>query len=154
MIERRRELRIRTQTNIRVRILHEGEEAEGTLVDLNNAGAFVATMLELPRGSHIDVEIHVPGVDQPEPLLGIVARSTPEVRGLTRVIPAGLGIAFIAETVSERNLIQQMVTTTLALDLLGYGISRPTDTLAARPDSVDSDDKTEPAIPNFPPRAS
>lgn len=158
MVERRREPRIRTQSNIRVRVLHQGQEAEGVLIDLNNAGAFVGTSLELPRGTHVQVELHVPGIEHPHPLSGIVARSSPEIRGLTRVIPAGLGVAFMAETAAERKIIQQMVTTTLALDLLGYGISRPTDTIAARPDAPASaesaEEEDDAALPNSPPQSS
>jgi Tfp pilus assembly protein PilZ len=107
---------------------------DGYLVDLNNAGAFVATSLELEKGTRLAVELQIPGIEEPRPLQAVVARCSPEIRGASKVIPAGMGVAFVGATAEERQLIQQMVTETLAIDLLGYGIERrPTDTIAARP---------------------
>lgn len=134
-MDRRLEPRIRPQGRIVVRI-HVGPDRleEGYLVDLNNAGAFVATPLQLENGTRLAVELLIPGIDEPRPLQAVVARCAPEFRGSSKVIPAGLGVAFVGTSAEERQLIQQMVTETLAIDLLGYGIEpRPTDTIAVSP---------------------
>lgn len=132
-MDRRLEPRVKPQGRIVVR-LHLGPEREeqGYLVDLNNVGAFVATPLQIDQGTRLTLELEIPGMDAARPLHAVVARCAPEIRGKTKVIPAGVGVAFVGTTAEERRLIQQLVTETLAIDLLGYGIeARPTDTLAA-----------------------
>jgi hypothetical protein len=98
-----------------------GQLETGTLIDLNNAGAFVATKLVLEKGERLQVELDIPGVDESRPLQAIVARCSEEIKGKRKTIPAGLGLVFVGNTPEERQLIQQVVMSTLALDLLGFG---------------------------------
>jgi hypothetical protein len=104
-----------------VRLLTPGRLEAGTLIDLNNVGAFVATDLVLEKGTEVHLELDIPGVDTPTPLLAIVARCSGEIQGKNKTIPAGLGLVFIGKTPEERQLIQQVVMSTLTLDLLSFG---------------------------------
>ena len=120
-MERRSQPRVQTEGLVRVRILVGGRLERGYLFDLNNAGAFVATDLVLEKGEKVHLELELPGIEEPQPLLAIVARCSPEITGRRTTIPAGLGVVFVAKSQKERQLIQKVVMTTLALDLLGYG---------------------------------
>lgn len=119
--ERRTAPRIQPEGTIRVRLFAPGKLEAGTLFDLNNAGAFVATTMVLEKGERLHVELDIPGVESPTPLQAVVARCSDEVKGRTRTIPAGLGLVFVGNTPEERELIQQVVMSTLTLDLLGFG---------------------------------
>jgi hypothetical protein len=96
------------------------------LVDLNNAGAFVATDLVMQKGDRIHVELDIPGVEEPKPLQAVVARRSEEIKGRKRTIPAGLGLVFVGNTPEEREFIQQVVMSTLTLDLLGFSYDQQT----------------------------
>jgi len=120
-MDRRRQPRVRTEGEIRVRILAPGKLSEGLLVDLNNAGAFVATDLVLEKGEKVHLELDIPGDSQTQPLQAMVARHSGEIQGHHRVIPAGLGLVFVGQDQAEKELIQRVVMMTLAIDLLGYG---------------------------------
>jgi hypothetical protein len=98
-----------------------GKLETGTIIDLNNAGAFVATELVLEKGDRLQLELDIPGVDESRPLQAVVARCSEEIKGKKKTIPAGLGLVFVGNTPEERQLIQQVVMSTLALDLLGFG---------------------------------
>lgn len=119
--DRRRQRRVRPEGTIRVRLLAPGRLETGTLIDLNNAGAFVATDLVMEKGEHLHIELDIPGVVESRPLQAAVVRRTEEVRGRERTIPAGLGLVFLGTTPEERQLIQQVVMSTLTLDLLSFG---------------------------------
>jgi Tfp pilus assembly protein PilZ len=120
-MERRRQPRVRTEGEIRVRILAGGKLVDGELVDLNNAGAFVATDLVLEKGEKIQLELDIPGESTQQPLQAVVARCSAEIKGHHKVIPAGLGLVFVGQDQAEKELIQKVVMMTLTVDLLGYG---------------------------------
>jgi hypothetical protein len=120
-MERRREPRFQPEGQIAVRILTSGKLEKGFLVDLNNVGAFVATDLILGKGEQVHVELDIPGIEDPMPLQAIVARCSGEIQGRKKTIPAGLGLVFVGNTPEERRLIQQVVMSTLMLDLLSFG---------------------------------
>lgn len=120
-MERRLQPRVPTEGRIKVRILASGRLEEGYLVDLNNAGAFVATSLVLEKGEKVHLELEIPGDSTRQPLQAVVARCSGEMKGHHRVIPAGLGVVFVGEGQAEREVIQKIVMRTLAIDLLGYG---------------------------------
>ena len=143
--ERRREPRVKPQGPVPVRILCPGQTVEGHLEDINNAGAFVATLTELNKGTEVLLEIDIPGELDGKRLPAVVVRRRAEVRRPGRVLPPGLGLKFGAHTEEEIELIRQTVTTMLAVDLLGHGNrsnneDNPNDTVAYgrpfyRPDS-------------------
>lgn len=120
-MERRRQPRVRTEGEIKVRILASGKLSEGHLVDLNNAGAFIATDLVLDKGEKVHLELDIPGDSQTQPLQAVVARHSQAIQGHHRTIPAGLGLVFVGQDQAEKELIQRVVMMTLAVDLLGYG---------------------------------
>lgn len=109
MTERRRQRRIPVPHVMEARLVSEGVEARGKVIDLNNAGAFVATDLVLDKNTAIEVELRVPGEETSLPLKALVARRTDVVEGKTRVIPAGLGLVFVTNNVMERAFIQRAV---------------------------------------------
>ena len=95
------------------RLVANGAKTFGRVIDLNNAGAFVATDLVLATNTAVEVELQIPGNDESLPLKAVVARCTEEVEGKARIIPAGLGLVFITDTVMEREFIQKAVLETL-----------------------------------------
>jgi hypothetical protein len=105
------------------------------LVDLNNAGAFVATDLVLEKGEGLHIELDIPG-SETMPLQAVVARRSGEIKGKKKIIPAGLGLVFVDNTPEERKLIQKVVMSTLTLDLLNFGYDQQT--------RGRDDDKTQP----------
>ena len=109
MTERRRRRRIAVTHLMEARLVADGAETQAQVIDLNNAGAFVATDLVLDRNTALQVELQIPGEDKSLPLKAIVARRTEEVKGKTRVIPAGLGLVFMTDNVMERAFIQKAV---------------------------------------------
>jgi hypothetical protein len=109
MTERRRQRRIPVEHLMEARLTAEGAETRGRVIDLNNAGAFVATDLALDKNTAVEVELQIPGEEKSLPLKALVARRTEEVEGKTRVIPAGLGLVFMTENVMERAFIQKAV---------------------------------------------
>jgi hypothetical protein len=109
MSERRRQRRIPVAHVMEARLVSDGAETLGKVLDLNNAGAFVACDLVLDKNTALEVELQIPGEDKSLPLKAIVARRTEEVEGRTRVIPAGLGLVFMTDNVMERAFIQKAV---------------------------------------------
>ena len=109
MTERRKHRRIPVTHMMGARLTADGFAAEGQVIDLNNAGAFVATELDLDRNTPVEVELLIPGEDKTLPLKAVVARKTEAVEGKSRTIPAGLGLVFMTENVMERAFIQKAV---------------------------------------------
>lgn len=102
---------------MQARLTREGIDTVGRVLDLNNAGAFVATELVLPKNTRIEVELRLPGIEKSLPLQAIVARHTEAVEGRNRTVPAGLGIVFLTTNVMERSFIQLAVLEALRSSL-------------------------------------
>lgn len=117
MPDRRKHPRIPVEHLMEARLVAGEVESVGRVIDLNNAGAFVATDLELEQNSSIQVELAIPGVEKSLPLKAIVARRTELVEGERHVIPAGLGLVFMTENVMERSFIQMAVLEALKASL-------------------------------------
>lgn len=141
-MDRRQQPRFQPEGLMKVRIFAPGRLQEGYLVDLNNAGAFVATDLVLEKGTRVHLELTVPGEEHPCPVQAVVAHCSREIRSPKRVIPAGLGLAFVGQSQADRQLIQQIVMTALAVDLLGYKKPGPADTLAYGREVYRSDEES------------
>ncbi len=109
MAERRKHRRIPVEHVMEARLVVDGAQTQGQIIDLNNAGAFMATDLVLDRNTPVEIELQIPGEERSLPLKAVVARRTEEVAGKTRVIPAGLGLVFMTENVMERAFIQKAV---------------------------------------------
>ena len=143
--EKRSEQRVEPVGPVRVRILLPGQDIEGQLEDINNAGAFVTTAIELKKGIQVLLEIEIPGELELKSLPAVVVRRRAEVCRPNRMLPPGLGLKFVAQTEHELELIRQTVMTMLAIDLLGHGshqhnTNKPNDTVSYgrpfyRPDS-------------------
>jgi hypothetical protein len=99
------------------RLVAAGVETRGQVLDLNNAGAFVATDLAMEARDEIEVELEVPGIEKSLPLKAIVARRIAAVEGKTQTIPAGLGLVFKTANVMERAFIQRAVIEALKASL-------------------------------------
>ncbi len=123
--------RVEPEGIIKANLLAPGQLESGLVVDLNNAGAFVATDMVLEKGESLSIELDIPGVETPTPLRAIVVRRSEEIRGRTRIIPAGLGVVFVGNTPEERQLIQKVVMSSLTLDLLSCGCEAQVRTSAA-----------------------
>ncbi len=102
---------------MQARLVREGVDTVGRVLDLNNAGAFVATELVLPKNTKLEVELRLPGVEKSLPLQAVVARHSEAVEGRNRTVPAGLGIVFLATNVMERSFIQRAVLEALRTSL-------------------------------------
>ena len=113
MSERRRRHRIPVDHAIEVRLLVDGLISRGQIVDLNNAGAFVATDLVLAKNRSLVVELRIACESKSLPLKAIVARQAEAVRGRARDFPAGLGLVFMTDNVMERAFIQKAVLAAL-----------------------------------------
>lgn len=109
MSERRRQRRIPVAHVMEARLVADGAETLGKVIDLNNAGAFVACDLVLDKNTALEVELQIPGEDKSLPLKAVVARRTEEIAGKTQLIPAGLGLVFMTDNVMERAFIQKAV---------------------------------------------
>jgi hypothetical protein len=112
MKERRKRRRFVIESTMKA-VLHVDEsETIGHVVDLNNIGALIATELVLDEGTELRVELKVPDV---EPLLikAVVARRTERVVGPSGVMPAGLGLMFLADGEKEETFIQNAVIVAL-----------------------------------------
>ena len=109
MTERRRQRRIPVAHVMEARLVSAGAETLGKVIDLNNAGAFVACDLVLDKNTALEVELQIPGEDKSLPLKAVVARRIEEVEGKTQIIPAGLGLVFMTDNVMERAFIQKAV---------------------------------------------
>lgn len=129
MSERRRRRRIPVAHVMEARLVADGAETLGKVIDINNAGAFVACDLVLDKNTALEVELRVPGDDKSLPLKAIVARRTEEVEGKTRVIPAGLGLVFMTDNVMERAFIQKAV-----LEALKGSLATTRTNLSSAPD--------------------
>lgn len=106
--ERRKHPRIPVQLSMEARLVAEGINERGHVVDLNNAGAFIATEMPFEKNTPIEVELAVPGVEC-LPIKAVVARRTERVTGKRTEIPAGIGLVFLTDTVLERAFIQRAV---------------------------------------------
>ena len=91
------------------RLFVQGRESLASVIDLNNAGAFVATELDVDENTALQIELCIPGEEKSLPLKALVARRTTRIEGNRSVIPAGLGLVFMAENVMERAFIQKAV---------------------------------------------
>ena len=129
MSERRKRRRIAVDHVMEARLLVDGVTSTGQVVDLNNAGAFVATDLVLAKNASLVVELRFPGENKSLPLKAVVARRTETVKGRTRDFPAGLGLVFITENVMERAFIQKAVLEALkgSLERTRMGLATPLD---------------------------
>jgi len=116
-VDRRRHPRIPVEQLMQARLVREGVDTVGRVLDLNNAGAFVATELVLPKNTRLEVELRLPGVEKSLPLQAVVARHTEAVEGRYRTVPAGLGIVFLTTNVMERSFIQMAVLAALRRSL-------------------------------------
>lgn len=99
------------------RLIGDGVDAVGRVLDLNNAGAFVETDLILPKNTKLEVELRLRGIEKSLPLQAVVARRTEAVEGRQRTIPGGLGIVFLTANVMERSFIQMAVLEALQTSL-------------------------------------
>ncbi len=117
MPDRRKHPRIPVEHLMEARLVAGEVESVGRVIDLNNAGAFVATDLALEQNSSLQVELAVPGVEKSLPLKAVVARRMELVEGQHHVIPAGLGLVFMTENVMERSFIQMAVLEALKASL-------------------------------------
>ncbi len=115
--DRRRHPRIPVEQLMQARLVREGVDTVGRVVDLNNAGAFVATELILPKNTKLEVELRLPGVERSLPLQAVVARRTEAIEGRNRTVPAGLGLVFLTTNVMERSFIQLAVLAVLRSSL-------------------------------------
>jgi hypothetical protein len=116
MTDRRRHPRIAVEHLMKVLLRSDGIESQGRVVDLNNAGAFVATDLALEKDARIQVELSIEGAES-YPLQAVVARRTEAIEGRSHSIPAGLGIVFLPANVMERAFIQKAVLEALKTSL-------------------------------------
>jgi hypothetical protein len=107
--ERRAHPRIPVEHRMEARLVREGVDTVARVVDLNNAGAFVATELVLPKNTRLEIEIRLPGNDKSLPLQAIVARRSEAIEGRKQTVPAGLGLVFLTTNVMERSFIQLAV---------------------------------------------
>ncbi len=134
-VDRRGQTRIEPEERFKVHILALGERTEGYLEDINNVGAFVATSLRLKKGTRIHLEIEIPGQTQPSVLQAFVARLRAGENDSQNTSPSGLGLMFITDSEEDLRLVSRVVTTALAIDLLGQDKSKkraggPSDTLS------------------------
>ena len=106
--ERRKHVRIPVQKNMEARLVAEGLDERGYVVDLNNAGAFIATDVQLERNTPIEVRLDVPGVES-LPIKAVVARRSEKIEGKRTEIPAGVGLVFLTDNLIERTFIQKAV---------------------------------------------
>lgn len=102
---------------MQARLVRDGVDTVARVIDLNNAGAFVATDLVLPKNTRLEVELRLPGTEKSLPLQAIVARHSEAVEGRSRTMPAGLGIVFLTTNVMERSFIQLAVLEALRQSL-------------------------------------
>ncbi len=102
---------------MQARLVREGVDTVGRVLDLNNAGAFIATELVLPKNTKLEIEIRFPGVEKSLPLQAVVARHREAVEGRNRSLPAGLGVVFLTTNVMERSFIQLAVLAALQSSL-------------------------------------
>jgi hypothetical protein len=116
MTDRRRQRRIPVEHLMEARLKKDGAETRGRVLDLNNAGAFVATDLSLEKNARLEVELCLAG-DKSLPLQAVVARRTESVEARGHTIPAGLGIVFLTTNVMERAFIQMAVLEALKTSL-------------------------------------
>jgi hypothetical protein len=121
---------------MQARLTRDGVDTVGRVLDLNNAGAFVATELVLPKNTKLEVELHLPGVEKGLPLQAVVARHTEAVEGRNRTVPAGLGIVFLTTNVMERSFIQRAVLEALRSSLESTKAQARVATAAASDSSI------------------
>jgi hypothetical protein len=100
-----------------IRLVCEGVETMGRVVDLNNAGAFVATELVIEKDTKLEVQLCLPGTEKSLPIQAVVARRTEAVEGRDHTFPAGLGLVFLTKNVMERAFIQMAVLEALKMSL-------------------------------------
>ena len=127
MSERRRQRRIPVEYLMEARLIANGPTTRGHVIDLNNAGAFIATELRLEKYMALEVELRIPSDQKSLPLKAVVARRIEMVEGRRRTIPAGLGLVFMTENVMERAFIQKAVLEALkeSLARMQMSLSNP-----------------------------
>jgi len=96
-----------------VRLSAEGVRAKGHVIDLNNAGAFIATELVLEKNRPLRILLEVRAAGRRPWLEAVVMRRTERIVGRRLTIPAGLGVVFVAATKLEREFIQRAVVEAL-----------------------------------------
>ena len=101
-MDRRRQPRVRTEGEIKVRILASGKLSEGQLVDLNNAGAFVATDLVLEKGEKVHLELDIPGDPKTQPLPSGGSPSQCRNPGASQGDPRRFGLGFRGAGIKRR----------------------------------------------------
>ena len=99
--ERRDRVRCEVHIDIEVR---SGERAyRGVTRDLSEAGAFIATELDCPEGSIVDLRLHIPAQERPVHCVAEV-RWSRRVNG-NRDTPPGLGMRFVVIEPEARRAI-------------------------------------------------
>ena len=74
MKERRKRRRFVLESTMEAVLHVDGSDTKGHVVDINNIGAFVATELVLEKGTPLQIELHVPHVDESLVIKAVVAR--------------------------------------------------------------------------------
>jgi hypothetical protein len=113
MQERRKRRRFAIESIMEALLHVDGTEAKGHVIDLNSIGAFIATDLVLEKDTSLEVELCVPGVEEPLRIKAVVARRAERVRGQSGDLPAGLGLMFLTENEKEERFIQNAVIVAL-----------------------------------------
>lgn len=113
MSERRKRRRFAIEPRMEARLYVNDSETKGFVLDVNAAGAFIATDLVLETNSPLRVELCVPDADQPLVIRAVVARCAERREGPAGVSPAGLGIMFMADSDEEEMFIQRAVIVAL-----------------------------------------
>lgn len=120
--ERRAEPRVRADGIIGVRMHTQTGLHQGTLVDLNNGGAFIATSLQPEPGTPLVMELEIPGSPRFSPIRALVVRSKTSLRYGGDETPCGIAVKFLAESLDGRERIYKVVQTVLLLDILDEGL--------------------------------
>lgn len=113
MKERRKRRRFVVESRMEARLHVDGSVTRGDVDDVNNFGAFIATELVLEKNAALRVELCVPDVDEPLLIKAVVARNAERIEGPRGVMPAGLGVMFIADSEKEERFIQKAVIVVL-----------------------------------------
>ncbi len=119
MSERRAHHRIPVYQLMEARLLVDGVASSGQVVDLNNAGAFVACDLVLAKNASLVVELRFPGESKSLPLKAIVARRTQTEPDPALDFPTledgARGVRFIEAAVESSNAGGVWVDSTLEI---------------------------------------
>jgi uncharacterized protein (TIGR02266 family) len=107
--------RVRCEVHIDIEV-HSGERTHaGVTRDLSEAGAFVATELELEVGSTVELCVHLPSRPEPLRCLGEVRwRRAP---GSVPGEPGGVGLRFVRLESESRRAVQAFLLERAPLDV-------------------------------------